>query len=737
MCLLSKAAGENPDRRQQDFEQLLSASISPSQPELQFADKEHSASFNTASVSIGRTPANVKLKLTPTHRIPQRSITTTMSATASSSFSFASSSRDQLPLHASRSGAGLVAPKPRLVPLVLDETDEEPGPASPTSYFDKGKRRLFDSWFAASGADTSPTERGGPSRSDSSDSTTSTTTTSSSASSPSACDGASLFDADHRYSQSRSQSRATTLSPPTRPTSLEPLKTTLASFGTSLSLALSASPVEPDDLELGSPVRRSFLFRASTPPLHHHHQQQQQPAPLLDDQGQLLRVKSPPNSVLAYASEPTQLEGVSATNASKHHAAPWPLPRISLSTAGWTVRLPSLSALSLRLRQRSSATPSTARGSTHLRSLLQIGLLFVVWTALVVSGLRTLPLQAPSHSSLSKLTLPEIRGMALSLQAYSRSSSRAAWHTWSVLIFFFTWKQAFTIPGSLIMNTVLGALYGTLLGTLYTTLFTGLGGVACYLIVRPLAPLIESLPGLRKPLNAMRAALAQAGVGESHSRSQPSSSNAQTRLNLNASTDLLSYLLVLRLVPIVPWGMMTISTSILNVGLWPHFLTLTLGSVPWNYITCQVGEFLQEIVALLPAADAAQLGDAAAAGTTHGAQQQSGLALIGAKIYSREMLLKLAFLSLISLAPMFLAKWLKCTTPAVPLRVAQQEEDEAAQAMQPLLADDDSSTSISHSRSASDSFGFERDSGHASIEERRPRTFRAVAVHHKASSPWL
>ena len=276
----------------------------------------------------------------------------------------------------------------------------------------------------------------------------------------------------------------------------------------------------------------------------------------------------------------------------------------------------------------------------------------------MVAGLSTLPLKMPTHG-LTELTITELREMAYSLKDYSESTSRAGWHTWLALMVFFTWKQAFSVPGSLIMNVVLGALYGTYRATFYTSILTGIGGAFCYLLARPMGPLVKSLPGLNKGLSMMRNAL-----------SKTTSSNG-------SNADLWSYLLLLRLAPIVPWGLMNVFCGILHVPLWPFYATLTFGSIPWNFVTCQIGDILQGIIAVLPQV-AAQLtvdgAPAASPGEAH--TEMTGLAVIGAKIWSTEMMFKLFLLSTVSLVPVILGRYLKRAEKA-PLdenNVADTEE---------------------------------------------------------------
>lgn len=295
------------------------------------------------------------------------------------------------------------------------------------------------------------------------------------------------------------------------------------------------------------------------------------------------------------------------------------LPRIQINLSSWRVSMPNI--------------------RPFLPQLLALMLIFAAATSCIVMMLSTLPLVLPKH--IAGLTLAEIKEVALSLKTYSDSSNKAFVHTLVVIGTFFTWKQSFTVPGSLIMNVVFGAMYGTYWGTLYTSVLTAVGGVFCYLLSAPLAGLITSLPGLAKPLDAMRRALS------------PPRAHAATGSDGNVWT----YLLVLRVLPIVPYGLMNIACGVLRVPLLPYAATLAVGSIPWNFVTCQVGDLLQEIVEALPADNGLSV-----AGITNkaaGGPPGGGMKVIVDHIWNRRMMVKLVLLSIASLAPMLLSRYLK------------------------------------------------------------------------------
>ena len=329
------------------------------------------------------------------------------------------------------------------------------------------------------------------------------------------------------------------------------------------------------------------------------------------------------------------------------------------------VRRSTQEVLSSPSKTRAHSTPRLAGASfaPHMFKLALLGLTFVVATLVLGALLSTLPLRLPAH--LADLTLTEIRDMCAELQRYSRSSSSAMMHVFFVLSTLFTWKQTFCVPGSLIMNIVYGAMYGAYAGSVYASLLTALGGVLCYLISAPFSELVGVVPGLAKPLGSMRAALARASTAPKEDEDNG------TERQPGGKKNIWSYLMVLRLLPIVPYGAMNIACGVLGVPLLPYAVTLGVGSIPWNFVTTQVGEILQDIVSALQlgatrAYEAAST-DAEAAHTTSAmASSRSGtllssgaLTVLMERVWTLDMIIKLTLLSFASLLPLLLNRWLR------------------------------------------------------------------------------
>lgn len=286
----------------------------------------------------------------------------------------------------------------------------------------------------------------------------------------------------------------------------------------------------------------------------------------------------------------------------------------------------------------------------HAIKVVLLGLLFLGATFVLGLCLSTLPLHFPTH--LTSLTLSEMRDMCQSLRTYASSSYGAMIHVFLVLTTFFVWKQAFCVPGSLITNIIYGAMYGAYAGALFASIFTAVGGVLCYLLAAPFADVVTIFPKLSRPLQSMRVAL------------QKVSTNHETVVTSNdrkQKNNLWTYLLFLRLLPIVPYGMMNIACGVLAVPLLPYAVTMAIGSIPWNFCTAQVGDILQDVATAIQqstAASSIQAGATVASSSGGSSMLASGtLTILFERIWTWDMMIKLVLLSVASALPLFLQRY--------------------------------------------------------------------------------
>ncbi|KAG1788392.1 hypothetical protein EV424DRAFT_1311649 [Suillus variegatus] len=244
--------------------------------------------------------------------------------------------------------------------------------------------------------------------------------------------------------------------------------------------------------------------------------------------------------------------------------------------------------------------------SVHAPILL-VMLLFPLTTAAVLLSLYSLPI-----SVAFPRTLPELAALGRELHAYSQSGPLHLAHVIGVLSVTAVWKHAWSIPGSVIWNVLAGALFHPVLATLLLSALTTLGSIFATLLCVPLAPSLSRL--FPRALHMTRIAL----EGESNlSTGKKSKSPTWARLS------------VLRLVGVVPWSGINIACGVCGVAISDCLLGAFIGCLPWTAVTCQIGDILQTV-----------------ASTTSPSQQT-----VSSLLTSPDILVKLAFLSFLSLAP--------------------------------------------------------------------------------------
>ncbi|GAA5902722.1 TVP38/TMEM64 family protein [Sporobolomyces salmoneus] len=232
-------------------------------------------------------------------------------------------------------------------------------------------------------------------------------------------------------------------------------------------------------------------------------------------------------------------------------------------------------------------------------------------------------------STLPGLFLPhsvaDLPALTATLSTYRASSFIAELHLFGVLTVLFLWKQCFSIPGSVLTNILFGALYGTTMGTWWACLWTATGSTGAYLIALVIAPLVEYY--FATPLAMTRRALK---LPDSTS-APPPGSPAVVPIS---SSDLFSHLLLARFFPLLPYSVLNVISGVLRLPLSPFFITLLIGSFPFNFATVSIGN----LVALAASDPSTPLGD---------------------KIWSKEVVLKLVAVTLISVLPLAFKEQLK------------------------------------------------------------------------------
>ena len=175
-----------------------------------------------------------------------------------------------------------------------------------------------------------------------------------------------------------------------------------------------------------------------------------------------------------------------------------------------------------------------------------------------------------------------------------------------------------------LQNVLAGALFPPALAIPLLTLLTTLGSLSASVLAAPLGPFLTRL--LPRPLAMVRSVL--------EGDDSKDGSAAWVRLS------------ILRLIGVVPWSGINIACGVCGVAIWDCFLGALIGSLPWTAVTCQIGDILQTLA-------------------TNPRPSQS----VQSILTSPEIVMKLALLSFLSLAPILgrnhLKAWLSSKASAV------------------------------------------------------------------------
>lgn len=92
--------------------------------------------------------------------------------------------------------------------------------------------------------------------------------------------------------------------------------------------------------------------------------------------------------------------------------------------------------------------------SNLLPPILFLCVIFSISLVCIYLAISTIPLTIPHNIS-------EIREQTIALRNYSRQGLTEGLHVSAVLSALFVFKQAFSVPGSILVNILFGSLYGT------------------------------------------------------------------------------------------------------------------------------------------------------------------------------------------------------------------------------------------------------------------------------------
>ncbi|GAA6061747.1 hypothetical protein JCM10212_000480 [Sporobolomyces blumeae] len=248
------------------------------------------------------------------------------------------------------------------------------------------------------------------------------------------------------------------------------------------------------------------------------------------------------------------------------------LPRPALAVRGRSTSVSSLSSLR-------SLDPSLHLGGAPLKERrpvlyagLQAGALLLVSVLalyLVLKGL--LPPIDDEHKDKVKLpkSFDDLKALNEVLQVYK---DRNYWRVLGCYCTVYLFLQAFSVPGSMYLSILGGALYGVLVALPLVCTCVATGALLCYFISAALGPAVLL-----------------------HSEVWQKRVDAWTERVQSHRENLVSYLIVIRIAPLPPHWVVNVVAPHLGISMWTFWISTFLGIAGVSYIHTQIGTTLDQM----------------------------------------------------------------------------------------------------------------------------------------------
>lgn len=217
------------------------------------------------------------------------------------------------------------------------------------------------------------------------------------------------------------------------------------------------------------------------------------------------------------------------------------------------------------------ALPRAQRNQLLVRALVQLLALFVV-CLIGLAGTLWLALPVISPEDKEHLKIPrsfdDLQQLNTVLQHYKSEHFARVLLCWVVVYMFL---QAFSVPGSMYMSILAGALFGVPIALPLVCVSVATGASICYLISKFLGVVLIALPTWQRRVDAWKYTLAQ------------------------HDDNLLSYLIVIRMMPLPPHNIVNILAPHLGIGLGTFWLSTAGGIFAVSVIHVTIGEKLDQM----------------------------------------------------------------------------------------------------------------------------------------------
>lgn len=222
-------------------------------------------------------------------------------------------------------------------------------------------------------------------------------------------------------------------------------------------------------------------------------------------------------------------------------------------------------------RDAHSKATSVERRRTIVRAFAKLAILFVV-CSIVMGGTLYVALPEVDEADKADLKIPknfdQLKALNVILQRYKDENFGRVMLCWIVV---YIYLQAFSIPGSMYMSILAGAMWGVPLALPIVCASVATGATICYLISKFLGQVLVAIPSWKARVDGWKVVLDR------------------------QRDDMLSYLIVIRMMPLPPHNIVNILAPHLGIKIPLFWISTFFGIFAVSVIHTTIGEKLDQM----------------------------------------------------------------------------------------------------------------------------------------------
>ena len=180
-------------------------------------------------------------------------------------------------------------------------------------------------------------------------------------------------------------------------------------------------------------------------------------------------------------------------------------------------------------------------------------------------------------------SLPELK------QIHDKYQNKDSYLSFIFFSSLYLYNTTFCIPGCMFLNILSGTFYGLIKGWLLTSLLTAVGGTFSYILSKhTICDFLNKNKFFKKYVKKLRTEYEKTVSKRSDLSISELKSSQNDRM----------FLISIRMMPIMPGGVVNLIAPILNIKSKDYFLGTVFGTLPYNFILANVGTTLGNLNSL-------------------------------------------------------------------------------------------------------------------------------------------